>query len=106
MILVPISAVPNQSFSITLDGNQYDLALYLTTNVMAIDVVRNNVPIIMGMRVLPYVPVIPYEYLENGNFIFNTENGDYPIYDQFNVTQQLFYLSQSELDSLRLTGSL
>lgn len=101
MIIVPISAIPNQSFSITLDGNAYDLALYVTTNVMAMDIIRNNVPIVMGIRVVPYYPIIPYLYLENGNFIFNTENGDYPFYDQFNVTQQLIYLSQIELDQLR-----
>jgi hypothetical protein len=106
MILVPISAVPNQSFSITLDGNQYDISLYITTNVMAIDIIRNNIPVIMGIRVLPYVPIIPYEYLENGNFFFNTENGDYPYFEQFNVTQQLFYLSQAELVTVRTTGTL
>jgi hypothetical protein len=101
MIIVPISAVPNQSFSITLDGNAYDLALYVTTNIMAMDIIRNNIPIVLGLRVVPYYPVIPYKYLENGNFIFNTENGDYPYYDQFNVTQQLIYLSQTELNQLR-----
>lgn len=101
MIFVPISAIPNQSFSITLDGNQYDLALYLTTNIMAMDVIRNNVPIVMGIRLVPYVGIIPYKYLEDGNFFFNTENGDYPSYDQFGVTQQLYYLSQAEIDAIR-----
>jgi hypothetical protein len=101
MILVPISAVPNQSFSITLDGNAYDISLYVTNDVMAIDIIRNNIPLVFGLRVVPYYPVIPYLYLEDGNFIFNTENGDYPYYDQFGVTQQLIYLSQSELNQLR-----
>lgn len=106
MILVPISAIPNQSFSITLDSNQYDLALYITTNVMAMDIIRNNIPIVMGIRVVAYEPIIPYRYLENGNFFFNTENGDYPFYEQFNVTQQLIYLSQTELNNYRANGTL
>lgn len=101
MLIVPISALPNQTFSITLDNNQYDISLYVTTNIMSMDIIRNDTPIVMGMRTVSNYPVIPYEYLEDGNFFFITENGDYPYYDQFNVTQQLIYISQSEIDMIR-----
>lgn len=101
MLLVPISAVPNQSFSIVLDGNQYDMSIYVTNNVSAIDIKRNNVDILLGSRIVPNSPIIPYRYLENGNFVFATEDGAYPFYTEFGVTQSLFYFSQSEIDEIR-----
>lgn len=101
MLLIPVATVPNQSFSIVLDGNQYDMSLYVINNVSAIDIKRNNVDILLGSRIVPNSPVIPYRYLENGNFVFITENGDYPIYTQYGITQFLFYFSQTELNELR-----
>lgn len=101
MILVPIAAVPNQTFTISLDSNQYEISIFIATNVMAMDIIRNNIPIIMGQRVVANYPIIPYRYLEDGNFFFTSENGDYPNYTQFNVTQQLIYVSQAELASAR-----
>lgn len=101
MIIVPIAAVPNQNFTITLDNNQYDLSIYVTTNIMAMDIIRNNQTIIMGQRIVADYPIIPYLYLEDGNFFFTSENGDYPFYTQFNVSQQLIYVSQIELTEAR-----
>ena len=101
MIIVPIAAIPNQTFSITLDGNQYDISLFVATNIMAMDIIRNDEVIIMGQRLVANYPIIPYRYLEDGNFIFTSNNGDYPYYTEFNVTQQLIYLSQVELNEAR-----
>ena len=110
MIQIPIAAVPNQTLSITLDTNNYDISLYTTnrsngditlTGVMGMTIVRNNVPVITGQRVVSGYPVIPYRYLENGNFIFTTLNDDYPDYTQFGITQFLIYASAAELAALR-----
>ena len=104
MILVPLATVPNQSFSIVLDGNQYDISIYVTNNVSAIDIIRNNVPILLGSRLVSDYPVIPYRYLENGNFVFITEDGAYPIYTEFGITQFMFYFSQAEIAELRASA--
>jgi hypothetical protein len=104
MILIPLANVPNQSFSIVLDGNQYDIWVYVTNNVSAIDIDRNNTEILLGQRIIPNYPIIPYRYLEAGNFIVVTENGDYPIYTQFGVTQFMIYASQAELVAFRATS--
>lgn len=101
MIDVPIAAVPNQSFSIQLDNVSYDMAIYSTGNVMSMDIIRAGTPILLGERLVPNYPIIPYRYLESGNFVFITLDGDYPTYDQFGVTQNLIYLSATELASLR-----
>jgi hypothetical protein len=103
MILIPLSAVVNQTFSIVLEGSQYDLAIYLAKNVMAMDIVRDNTTILLGARLLPNSLIIPYKYLENGNFFMTTENGAYPIYTEFGITQFMYFLTQVELNGLRAT---
>jgi hypothetical protein len=103
MLQIPISAVVNQTFSIVLDSIQYDLAIYLAKNVMAMDITRNNIPVLLGERLLPNSLIIPYRYLENGNFFMTSEDGQYPIYTEFGVTQFMYFLSQSELTALRAT---
>jgi len=108
MIQIPITNIPNQSFSINLDGNQYDIRIHACGDnivpgsmVMAVDIVRNNVAIVTGMRAVPGFPLIPAKYLENGNFIFSTQNDDYPDWNQFGITQYLIFASESELQTLR-----
>jgi len=101
MQLVPIQAVPNQSFSLTLDGNNYVLGIKYTNGCMSVSIVRNTVQIIENMRVVAGQLVIPFRYLESGNFFFTTANQQLPNYEQFNITQQLIYLSADELAILR-----
>lgn len=110
MILVPIQALPNQTLSInTSDGNYYDISLYTTnranlnlagTGVMGCTINRNNVLIIAGQRLVPGYPVIPYEYLADGNFVLTTLNDEYPDYTQFGITQFLIYATQAEIGAL------
>lgn len=108
MILVPLVNIPNQSLTLQLDDNQYDLTIHATqdnpdgsTGIMAVDITINNVTIISGIRAESAFPLIPYHYLENGNFIFLTQNFEYPDWRQFGVTQNLFYVSETELESIR-----
>jgi hypothetical protein len=110
MIEVPIAAVPNQTLSIQLDQNNYDIEIYTTNRananltgdgVMGITISRNGVLIISGFRLVANYLLIPYEYLEDGNFVLITQNDEYPDYPQFGVTQNLIYASQAELGVIR-----
>jgi len=114
MIEIPLASVPNQTFSIVLDERLYEIALYaidtgnivldgatVPNTVMAVDITRDGVVIMTGMRVMPDYPMIPYRYLEAGNFVFITSEGDYPDYLQFGITQTMIYLSEAELAELR-----
>ena len=101
MIIVPLAAVPNQTFSITLDGNAYDMAIFLCNNIMAMDIVRNNEIILLGARLVPDEPIIPYRYLEDGNFFFITDQFAYPYYTEFGTNQTLIYVSALELANIR-----
>lgn len=108
MIQVPITNVPNQSLSINLDMSQYDIRIHATddngepgTEIMAVDITRDSVPIVTGTRAVPGYPIISSAYLENGNFIFVTLADDYPDWNQFGITQFLIFASQAELDLLQ-----
>lgn len=101
MIEIPISAIPNQSFSIRLDNSQYDIRIHTCNNIMAFDIVRDGVEIVTGARAVAGYPIIPYDYLENGNFVIITANDEYPNYVQFGITQFLIYASQAEIGALR-----
>jgi hypothetical protein len=68
---------------------------------MTVTIIRDNILIISNVRAVPQSPLIPYQYLEAGNFIVTTDNDEYPIYTQFGITQYLVYLTQSELEELR-----
>jgi hypothetical protein len=60
----------------------------------------NPTPLILGenIRAIPNKLLLPYDYLEiYGSFFFNTQNDDYPDYNQFGITQYLYYLSAAEL---------
>jgi hypothetical protein len=94
---------PNQSLSIELDGLLYDLTIKETNGVMSITIIRDNVTILESLRMLPNTPLIPFEYLENGNFVMLTLDDEYPYYTQFNVTQTLIYASQDEINAIRGT---
>lgn len=105
MIEIPLSAIPNQSFSIQLDDSIYDIKIKFLINFMAIDLSRNNEVILKGIRLVPGFPVIPFKYLEQGNFILITANGEYPNYNQFGINQSLFYASQNELEAFRASAN-
>ena len=105
MINIPLQTIANQSLNIVLDGNNYTIRLHacedknsLVYGVTAVDIVRNNIVIVSGMRAVCGTPLIPYAYLENGNFIFVTQNDEYPNWNYFGINQFLIYASQAELN--------
>lgn len=102
MQLITLQAIPNQSFNIQLDNALYKIAVKCGGAFMFVDIIRNGEPIVLGMRAVTGAFLIPYKYLEIGNFIFTTRNEEYPTYVQFGVNQYLFYFSQTELGDLRV----
>jgi hypothetical protein len=105
MIIVPIAALPNQTFDILLDNNDWEFALYTLNefNLMAVDVSLNGTLILSGQRVNSSQFIVPYDYLapNDGNFFFVTINDEYPDYTKFNLSQQLLYVTVAEFEELR-----
>jgi hypothetical protein len=105
MIQIPLQNIPNQSLSIQLNDNQFDLNFHATqdnldgtSGVISVDIIINNIVIVTGVRAVYGFPLIESHYLENGNFVFITQNDDYPDWRQFGITQFLIYASESELE--------
>ena len=112
MINIPLQAIPNQSFSIRLGDSFYDINLrmcgassrvepFYRYPIMVMDIIRDNAPVVTGQRCVAGFPVIPYRYLESGNFVFVTDDDNLPDFTQFNITQFLIYVSASELATIR-----
>lgn len=98
---VPLQAVPNQTFTITIDMIIFDISMRVTNGVMSASITINNVLTIENLRVVAGQCLLPSKYEEAGNFRFSTLNDDLPDYTQFNITQYLYYFSADELATLR-----
>lgn len=101
MIEIEIAPIPNQSFSIRLEDNQYDITIRESVGCMCATVVRNNITILSNIRLVAGTPLIPFSYLESGNFVLDTQDELLPDYTLFGVTQFLYYFTQAEVASFR-----
>lgn len=98
---VPLVAIPNQKLSVRLDDQRIVLRIKEARGVMVADLERGGVELLSGVRIVAGQPFIPYGYLENGNFIITTVNGELPWWQNFTVDQQLIYMTAAEVDALK-----
>lgn len=101
MQLIPLMQVERQSLSILVENTQYEISVKDCNGIMAVTIVRDSVTVVENRRAVASVPVIPAGPRETGNFIFSTQNGDLPYWDQFGGTQQFFYLTVEEMEAFR-----
>lgn len=95
--------VPNQEFEMQLDGLRYKIHLRtIRENFTIADIHINGELVKSSVRCCPNMPLIPYAYLQQngGNFFFQCLEGDYPYYELFNKTQNLIYISATEIKGL------
>lgn len=101
MRIIPLSTVPNQSFSVPLDGNRWDFTIKQADVSMLVDLSLNGEIILTGSRVVAGTPLIPYQFLQSsGNFMLLTEDEEMPFWQRFGVDQQLIYGSFDELAAI------
>lgn len=101
MNTIQLQAIPNQSFSLNIDGDRYGIRIVESNGIMSVSVTRNDVAIIQGVRATAGTFLLPYLYEEKGNFLFFNINEDLIYYTNFGLTQSLVYLSPDDLDYLR-----
>ena len=106
MQIIPLQQIPNQSFSIVLDNNQWAFMLKETNDTVSASIVLNNVTVLDNIRAVANALIIPSRYEESGNFLFITQNFALPNYTQFGVTQLLIYISAAELEAFRTPDAL
>ena len=98
---IELQPIPNQSFTLTLDNDRYELTIKESRGTVAADLIRDEVSLYRGLRIVAGTPLIPYTYRQTGNFIITTENGEIPYYTRFGITQFLIYASPAELEGFR-----
>lgn len=103
MALIPLQAIPNQALSVRLNGVFFNLVIKEANGIMAVDISRNNVVVETGIRIVAGTSMIPFRHLEDnsGNFVILTQNGDYPYYTEFGITQFLVYTGNDVLEQIR-----
>lgn len=101
MMQIPLQAVANQAFTVQLDGARWAFTIKEAGGIMCADVTRDDELLLSGARIVAGSTIIPYRYLESGNFVLLTENDDIPYYAEFETTQSLVYLTAAELAALR-----
>lgn len=105
MQIIPLKAIPNQSFNMQLDGGFFTIVLKETNGVMAATISLDNVVMIESYRCVAGEPLIPSLYQEAGNFIFTTQNFALPYYSEFGVSQSLIYAAASDLAVIRTAAA-
>lgn len=102
MQVISLSAIPNQSFTTTQDNDTYNIDILEVNGCMAANVTKNGTVVCTGQRLLNGTPMIPFKYLEgqSGNFCFLCSTEDCIYYTLFGTSQQLLYLSYSEMQAL------
>jgi hypothetical protein len=98
---IAIQAIPNQLFNTQVDGNNWLISIRLTDGVMVFSFTKNGTLVIDNVRSKGNDVIIPYRYLEDGNFALVTQDQELPLYSKFGISQYLLYASQIEIDAAR-----
>lgn len=100
MRTIPLSRVPNQELTVTLNQNRWTLRIKVGVNMMFAELHFNDEPLLLGQRLVAGTPLIPYRHLQgNGNFWLLTEGGKSPWWERFGIDQLLTYAAPGELDA-------
>lgn len=97
MKIIELSTVANQSFSVRLDDERYDFLVKEARGTMVFSITREDVKLVDSIRAVNGTPLLPYKYLEKGNFFLYTEGEELPDYNLFGVTQFLVYVTIAEI---------
>lgn len=95
---ISLLAVPNQTFSVTIDGVLWELSIKVARGTMLADVKRDGVDLVLGQRIVAEFPILPYRHLSHaGNFAILTRDGELPWWEEFGRSQSLVYLAPIEV---------
>lgn len=99
MQIIPLSAVPSQTFKVTLDSQYCQINLYTKPTGLYLDLLLNGNPITQGQLCVDRARLIRLAYLGfSGDLIFLDTQGKLdPEYTGLGSRYQLIYLSPSDL---------
>ena len=99
MIVIPLQAIPAQSFNATLGGQSCQIALYQKGSDFFMDLSIGAQVIRQGRMVRNATRLVRYAYLGFiGDLImFDTQGQSDPTYDGLGTRYQLYYLTHAEM---------
>lgn len=91
----------NPEFDVMFEDIQNSIHVLLQTvnKALLMSVYINNQQLGEAFLCCPNQPVIPYKWMAErlgGNFVFETENNNYPAYENFGKTCNLYFLTLDE----------
>lgn len=95
MMQIPLAIIPNQTLSFVADSDLWELHIFQAVSLMYMDIKINGNLILSATRCVGGSLLIPYDYMwkpKYGNLVFDAT----PDWEQFGVTCNLLYLSNSE----------
>ena len=101
MQLIELKQIPNQTFTIMLNGVDYKITVRTIQDLTFISVWANGDLLFYNQICPPNAFVNPYDYIsKNGKLYFGCITSDYPNYKQFGITQNLYFLTPEEVSAL------
>ena len=99
MLIIPISALPNQQFSVTLTGQNCVINLYQKSTGVFLDLTVGDVIICQGALVLGQSLIVKNTYrgFVGNLMIMDTQGFTDPDYTGFGDRYQLYYVEESDL---------
>ena len=91
--------LPNQKFNIAVSNGTLEVELKTVDKITLMSVNFNGSNVVSSIKVAPNVLLIGYNHLQEqvGDFIFTTQDKEYPYYENFNNANKLYYLDYEEV---------
>lgn len=100
MITIPVSKLPNQIFSIIINGIDYQIALRTIQELTYMSLWANGEILFYNQLCVPNEWINPYNYLSlNGKFRVDCVDDEYPYFEKFNDTQLLNFYTPEEVQN-------
>lgn len=92
--IIPVKSLPDQRFTIELDGQDCEIHIYLRYRYLYLDLYVNETPIVQGAICLNNTEIIQFKNRNfNGNLMFiDTQGLDDPYYTELNERWFLVYV--------------
>lgn len=103
---IEVNNIPNQIFSTTI--NEIDMEISLKTGgdngnqIMYFALATNDEYLCPFVPIFANQGILPYQYMVSelgGNFVFLTDDEEYPNYKNFGTTQKLYFITEDELNN-------
>lgn len=100
MFLINLKNIPNQSFNVSINDNDYHIAVKTIGGLSYMSVWVDNEILFYNQICTPNNWVNPYNYVSTkGKLYFKCLDNEYPIYSNFGNTQKLLFLTPQEVEN-------